>query len=54
MCVTTTDFKGTLDQIVKNWEQWIMQVLQGLEDLEMTGEIGLVNHQKVEVMIPEW
>ena len=54
MCVTTMDFKGTLDQIVKNWEQWIMQVLQGLEDLEMTGEIGLVNHQEVEVMIPEW
>ena len=43
MCVTTADFKGTLDQIVKSWEQWIMQVLQGLKDLEMTGEIGLVN-----------
>ena len=43
MCVTTTDFKGILDQIVKNLEQWIMQVLQGLEDLEMTGEIRLVN-----------
>ena len=42
MCVTTTDFKGILDQIVKSWEQWIMQALQGLEDLEMTGEIGLV------------
>ena len=24
-----------------------MQVLQGLEDLEMTGEIGLVNRQEV-------
>ena len=54
MCVNTADFKGTLDQIVKNWEQWIMQVLQGLEDLEMIGEIGLVTHQEVEVMIPEW
>ena len=30
-----------------------MQVLQGLEDLEMTGEIGLVNRQEVEVVIPE-
>ena len=47
MCVTTTDFKGTLDQIVKSWEQWIMQVLQGLEDL------GALAHE-VEVMIPEW
>ena len=54
MCVTTADFKGTLDQIVKSWEQWIMQVLQGLEDLKMTGEIGLVNRQEVEVVIPEW
>ena len=53
MCVTTTDFKGTLDQIVKSWEQWIMQVLQGLKDLEMTREIRLVNRQEVEVMIPE-
>ena len=43
MCVTTADFMGTFDQIVKSWEQWIMQVLQSLEDLEMTGEIGLVN-----------
>ena len=31
-----------------------MQVLQGLEDLEMTGEIGLVNRQEVEVVIPKW
>ena len=54
MCVNTADFKGTLDQIVKSWEQWIMQVLQGLEDLEMTGEIGLVNRQEVEMVIPEW
>ena len=54
MCVNTADFKGTLDQIVKNWEQWIMQVLQGLKDLEMTGEIGLVNCQEVEVVILEW
>ena len=30
-----------------------MQVLQGLEDLEMTGEIRLVNRQKVEMVIPE-
>ena len=30
-----------------------MQVLQGLEDLEMTGEIGLVNYQEVKVVIPE-
>ena len=54
MCVTTADFKGTLDQIVKSWEQWIMQVLQSLEDLEMIEEIGLVNCQEVEVVIPEW
>ena len=54
MCVTTTDFKGTLDQIVKSWEQWIMQMLQGLKDLEMTGEIRLVNRQEVEVVIPKW
>ena len=54
MCVTTVDFKGILDQIVKSWEQWIMQVLQGLKDLEMTGEIGLVNHQEVKMVIPEW
>ena len=54
MCVTTTDFKGTLDQIVKSWEQWIMQMLQGLKDLEMTGEIRLVNRQEVEVVISEW
>ena len=30
-----------------------MHVLQGLEDLEMTGEIELVNRQEVEVVIPE-
>ena len=54
MCVTTADFKGTLDQIVKNWEQWIKQVLQGLEDLEMTGEIGLMNRQEVKMVISEW
>ena len=30
-----------------------MQVLQGLEDLEMTGEIRLVNCQEVEMVIPE-
>ena len=53
MCVTTADFKGTLDQIIKNWEQWIMQVLQGLEDLEMIGEIGLMNCQEVEMVIPK-
>ena len=53
MCVTTAEFKGTLDQIVKSWEQWIMQVLQGLKDLEMTREIRLVNRQEVEVVIPE-
>ena len=28
-----------------------MQVLQGLKGLEMIGEIGLVNHQEVEVVI---
>ena len=54
MCVTTADFMGTLDQIVKSWEQWIMPMLQGLEDLKMMGEIGLVNHQEVEMVIPEW
>ena len=31
-----------------------MQVFQGLEDLEMMGEIGLVNRQEVEMVIPEW
>ena len=31
-----------------------MQVLQGLENLEMTGEIGLVNCQEVEEVISEW
>ena len=31
-----------------------MQVLQGLEDLKLTGEIGLVNHQEVKMVIPEW
>ena len=31
-----------------------MQVLQGHEDLEMTGEIGLVNRQEVEMVISEW
>ena len=30
-----------------------MQVLQGLEDLEMTGEIQLVNRQEVEVVNSE-
>ena len=30
-----------------------MQVLQGLEDLELTEEIRLVNRQEVEVVIPE-
>ena len=54
MCVTTADFKGTLDQIVKIWEQSIVQLLQGHENLEMTGEIGLVNRQEVKVVIPKW
>ena len=54
MYVITVDFKGILDQIVKSWEQWIMQLLQGHEDLEMTGEIGLVNHQEIKVVISEW
>ena len=54
MCVTIADFMGTFDKIVKSWERWIMQVLQGLEELEMTREIGLVNRQEVEVVIPEW
>ena len=31
-----------------------MQVLQGLKDLEMTGEIQLVNRQEVEVVNSEW
>ena len=30
-----------------------MQVLHGHEDLEMTGEIGLVNRQEVEMVISE-
>ena len=33
--------------------QSIMQLLQGQEDLEMIGEIGLVNHQEIEMVIPE-
>ena len=31
-----------------------MQLLQGHEDLEMTGEIGLVNHQEIEMVNLEW
>ena len=31
-----------------------MQVLQGLEDLEMIGEIGLVNRQEVKMVISKW
>ena len=54
MCVITADFKGILDQIVKSWEQKLVQLLKGHEDLEMIEEIGLVNHQEVEVMILEW
>ena len=54
MCVTTADFKGILNKIVKSWEQSIVQLLQGHEDLEMTGEIGLVNHQEIEMVIPKW
>ena len=54
MYVTTVNFKGILDQIVKSWEQSIVQLLQGQEDLEMIGEIGLVNHQEIEMVIPEW
>ena len=53
MCVITADFKGIPDQIVKSREQSIVQLLQGHEDLEMTGEIGLVNHQEIEMVIPE-
>ena len=54
MCVITMDFKGIPDQIVKIWEQSIVQLLQGHENLEMTGEIGLVNHQEIEMVIPKW
>ena len=54
MCVIITDFKGILGQIVKSWEHWTMQLLQGHEDLEMTEEIGLLNHQEIKVVIPEW
>ena len=32
----------------------MVQLLQGHKDLEMTGEIGLVNHQEIKVVIPEW
>ena len=53
MCVITADFKGIPDQIVKRREQSIVQLLQGHEDLEMTGEIGLVNHQEIEMVIPK-
>ena len=31
-----------------------MQLLQGHEDLEMKGEIGLVNHQEIKMVILEW
>ena len=54
MCVITADFKGIPDQIVKSWKQSIVQLLQGHEDLEMTGEIRLVNHQEIEMVILEW
>ena len=54
MCVITADFKGILGQTVKSWKQWIMQLLQGHEDLEITGEIRLVNHQEIKVVNPKW
>ena len=53
MCVIIEDFKGIPDEIVKSWEQSIVQLLQGHENLEMTGEIGLVNHQEIEMVILE-
>ena len=53
MCVIIADFKGILDQIVKSWEQRIVQLLKGHEDLEMIEEIGLVNHQEIKTVIPE-
>ena len=40
MCAIIADFKGILDQIAKSWEQRIMQLLKGQEDLEMIEEIG--------------
>ena len=40
MCVIIADFKGILDQIAKTWEQRIVQLLKGHEDLEMIEEIG--------------
>ena len=54
MCVIIVDFKGILDQIVKSWEQRIVQLLKGHEDLEMIEEIGLMNHQEIKTVIPEW
>ena len=54
MCVITMDFNGIPDQIVKSREQSIVQLLQGHEDLEMIGEIGLGNHQEIEMVILEW
>ena len=54
MCVITADFKGTSDQIVISWEQWGMLVIKGQEDQGMTRGLGLLSHQEVKMVIPEW
>ena len=40
-------------KFIKAKEQSIVQLFQGHEDLEIRGEIGLVNHQGIEMVIPE-
>ena len=46
MCVIIADFKGILNQIAKNWEQRIVQLLKDHKDLEMIEEIGQVNNRE--------
>ena len=54
MCVITADFKSTPDPIVISWEHWGMLVIKGHEGQEMTRELGLLSHQEIEMVIPEW
>ena len=46
--------QGHTRQIVINWEHWGMLVIKGQENQEMTGGLGLLSHQEVEMVIPEW
>ena len=54
MCVITAYFKGTPNPIVISWEHWGMQVIKGQEDQELTRGLGLLSHQKIEIVILEW